>query len=124
MKVSGGARGLGLAVAKGMLEHGLSKLALVDVDLREGWKAVQALQADFIGREDDIVFRPLDVTQGEDISRVIRDVVEMFERIDVLLCFAGIVDAVRAIEYEPESFRKIYDVNTIGTFLTAQAVGR
>ena len=111
-------------MARGMLEHGLSKLALLDVDSQEGLRAAQALAEEFTGRADDIVFRTLDVTRGEDVSKVITGIAEEFGKIDVLLCFAGIVNAVRAIEYEPASFREICDVNTVGTFLTAQAVGR
>ena len=122
--MSGGARGLGFTVAEGMLEHGLSKVALLDVDANEGSKAVELLRSRFGGRENDIVFKVLDVINAEQVSQVIQEVATLFGRIDVLTTFAGIVNSIRAVDYTPEMFRKICDVNTTGTFLTAQAVGQ
>ena len=107
-----------------MLEHGLAKVALLDVDADEGAKAVEHLRSSFNGRDNDIVFRPLDVTQEEGLCLTITEIADEFGKIDVLVCFAGIVNSIRAVDYTPEMFRKILDVNTTGTFLTAQAVGR
>ena len=58
------------------------------------------------------------------LGKTVHEIAESFGTIDILVCFAGIVSSVRALDYTSEIFRKICDVNTIGTFLTAQAVGR
>lgn len=122
--MTGGARGLGLTAAEGMLEHGLSKVAVLDVDAEEGAKAVAQLKSSFHDRDEDIVFRPLDVTDAERLAQTIAEIADNFGKIDVLVCFAGIVNSIRAVDYTPDMFRKLLDINTTGTFLTAQAVGR
>lgn len=93
------------------------------MDADEGAKAVEHLRSSFSGSDSDIVFRPLDVTQGEALSQTITEIADAFGKIDVLVCFARIVNAIRAVGYTSEMFRKILDVNTTGVFLTAQAVG-
>lgn len=113
-----------MSIARGMLEHGVSKLAPIDLDVREGARAAVILRQEFLGNDEDIVFKDADVTQSEQISRVVGDLAEAFGKIDVLAGFAGIVSAIRALDYSPEAFRRICDVNITGTFLTAQAVGR
>ena len=72
----------------------------------------------------NIIFRQIDVTDADVLGKTIHEIAELFGKIDLLVCFAGIVNSVRAIDYNAEGFRKICDVNTVGTFLTAQAVGR
>jgi NAD(P)-dependent dehydrogenase (short-subunit alcohol dehydrogenase family) len=66
----------------------------------------------------------VDVTDVTGLNLAVREVVESFGDIHVLATFAGIVNAVRATDYTAEDFSKVIEVNTTGTFLTAQAVGR
>ena len=124
LAVSGGARGLGLTMAEGFLQHGADAVALLDLDEAEGKNAATDLQSRFPDRRDKILFRSADVTDADALGKTIHDSAELFGNIDVLICFAGIVNAVRAVDYTAEGFRKICDVNYTGTFLTAQAVGR
>ena len=122
--VSGGARGLGLTIAEGFLQHGANAIALLDLDEAEGAKAIEKLHSKFPERKELVIFRSVDVTDAAVLGGTIHDIGDLFGRIDVLVCFAGIVNSTRAVDYTPEGFRKICDVNTVGTFLTAQAVGR
>lgn len=120
--VTGGARGLGLTIGHGFLEHGLSKLALFDLDEDVGSKAAADLCSMFPHAGVD--FRRVDVTDAVALTAAVEEIAETFNGIHVLATFAGIVNSVSATEYTPEGFRKIVDVNTIGTFLTAQVVGK
>ena len=122
--VSGGARGLGLTIAEGLLQHGARAVALLDLDEAEGTNALGKLHSVFPDRKEEILFRPIDVTDAKILNDTILEIANAFGKIDVLVCFAGIVNSTRAVDYTPEGFRKICDVNTVGTFLTAQAVGR
>lgn len=122
MTVTGGARGLGQSIAGGLLEHGVDRLAVADIDTAEGEQTVKQLRSVFPNR--DIRFITLDVTDERKLSSTVRGLADEFEGIDILVCFAGIVESVRAVDYTPESFAKILEVNTNGTFFTAQAVGR
>ena len=122
--VSGGARGLGLTIAEGLLQHGARAVALLDLDEAEGNNALTKLHSIFPDRKEQILFHPVDVTDAKILNDTILEIANAFGKIDVLVCFAGIVNSTRAVDYTAEGFRKICDVNTVGTFLTAQAVGR
>ena len=111
-----------MTTARGLLEHGLSKVALLDIDKAEGDAAVAGLVESFPDRKDFIIFRVLDVTDADQIATVTTEVSHILGGIDILTTFAGIVNSTRMVDYTPENFRKILDVNTTGTFLTAQAV--
>lgn len=111
-------------MAEGFLEHDAAAVALFDLDEKEGQKALERLHLLFPQKTENISFHSVDVTDADTLGKTVHDVAEKFDKIDVLVCFAGIVNSTRAIDYTPENFRKICDVNTVGTFLTAQAVGR
>lgn len=44
--------------------------------------------------------------------------------IDILLCFAGVVDSTHAADMSPEQWRRVLDINTTGSWFPAQAVGK
>lgn len=113
-----------MTAAQGFLEHGAANVALFDIDTEQGRRAVDELGTKFAGRKKDIIFRCADVTDGPQLDTLVHEVAQLFHGIDVLACFAGTVASVRAVDYAPETFRKIIDVNTTGSFLTAQAVGK
>lgn len=110
--------------ARGLLEHGLEKVALIDIDKAQGDEAVAELLQVFPGKEGSIIFRTLDVTKAADVVETIAEISQTFGGIDILATFAGIVSAIGVLDYTPENFRKVLDVNTTGTFLTAQAVAK
>ena len=122
--VSGGARGLGLTIAEGFLAHDAAAVALLDLDEKEGGEALRRLHSLFPQRSKSVIFQHVEVTDADALGQTMHKVAELFGKIDVLVCFAGIVNSTKAVDYSPENFRKICDVNTTGTFLTAQAVGR
>ena len=113
-----------MTIAEGFLQHGASAVALLDLDEAEGLNAIGRLHSLFTDKKEGIVFRAVDVRDASPLGETIHEIAEAFGKIDILICFAGIVNSTRAIEYTPEGFRKICDANTVGTFLTAQAVGR
>ena len=44
--------------------------------------------------------------------------------VDILCCYAGVVNCVHAIDMEPSQWRWVMEVNTTGAFLCAQAAAR
>lgn len=113
-----------MTAARGLLEHGLGKVALVDIDKTQGDEAVAELLASFPDKKDSIIFRVLDVTKADDIAEVTAEISKSLGGIDILATFAGIVNSIGILDYTPENFRKVLDVNTTGTFLVAQAVAK
>ncbi|KAH0372572.1 NAD(P)-binding protein, partial [Aureobasidium melanogenum] len=121
--ITGGAGTLGLAAGRALLEHGLANLFLFD--LRSTFdasdEAIEALHNDFPSAK--IIITPVDVTDAESIDRAFAAAATRGS-IDILLCFAGIVGCLHAIEMTPEQWRRTIDINTTGSFLCAQAAAK
>jgi len=72
----------------------ISKVALLDIDEKEGDKATASLVESFSEKRESIVFRVLDVTNRENVAIVTKEFSELFGDIDILIIFAGIVNSV------------------------------
>lgn len=120
--VTGGAGGLGFEAARALLEHGVLKVALFDINTSVGHEAVGRLRASFPSA--DVAFMLVDVTDFDIVNAAVDGVVEEFGRIDILLAFAGIVKCEHALEMSVQAWQRVLDVNLTGSFLCAQAVAR
>ncbi|KAG9523080.1 NAD(P)-binding protein, partial [Aureobasidium melanogenum] len=121
--ITGGAGTLALAAARALLEHGLANVFLFD--LRSTFDAsddaIQALHNDFPSSK--VIIETVDVTDAENVDRAFAAVATRGS-IDILLCFAGVVGCLHAIEMTPEQWRRTIDINTTGSFLCAQAAAK
>lgn len=122
--VTGGAQGLGLVCARALLEHGVEKLAIFDVDENMGAKAIEHFESISKGEKPIVLFKKVDVSNETSVNEAVADVSKSFNGIEILLCFAGITESKLAVEYNIESWRRIFDVNVHGSFLVARAVAR
>lgn len=117
--VTGGAGTLALAAARALLEHGLANLTLFD--LRSTFdtsdEAIESLHADFPTAK--IFCTAVDVTDAEAVTNAFA-ATAVRHSIDILLCFAGVVGCINAIEMTPDQWRRTLDINTTGSFLCAQ----
>lgn len=64
------------------------------------------------------------MTDADGIAFTFDEIHSRLQSINHLLCFAGIVGCVHAIEMPPAQWRKLLDVNTTGSFLCAQAAAK
>ena len=122
--MTGGAQGLGLVCARALLEHGVEKLAIFDVDEAMGAKALQHFASTSKGEKPTVLFKKVDVTDEDSVNEAVANVSKSFDGIQILLCFAGITESKLAVEYNMDSWRRIFDVNVHGSFLVARAVAR
>jgi 3-oxoacyl-[acyl-carrier protein] reductase len=115
--VTGGARGIGYAVAEGMLRSGAS-LSLWDIDrerLRESEATLRPL-----GRVMSI---SVNLTEQQDVERATQETVKVLGRLDVLVNNAGITGGNAALwELEPAIWRQVIEVNLVAPYLTCRAV--
>ena len=113
--VTGGAGGIGLACAAGLARAGAA-VTITDVSeelcaraLKELPTGVQAIAFDVADRAAvEAGFASL-ADQGG---------------VDILVTCAAIVKAARVLDFEPEEFSRIIDVNLTGTFHCCQLAGR
>ena len=63
-----------------------------------------------------------DVTREEDMDRLVRQTIERFDRVDVMICNAGFGVEGTLNHVAGEHMRRLLDVNYLGTFHAARAV--
>lgn len=110
--VTGGAQGLGLAMASALATAGAT-VVLADVAREAGEQAAQDLRTGGA----DAHFVPLDVTKEADWEAAVATVVETTGRLDVLVNNAGIEVTSLLVDVDVEELRRMLDVNIIGTAL-------
>lgn len=111
--ITGGARGIGHAVAERLLSEGAS-IALWD--LKGADQAASALGARSQGF-------PVDVCDEESIQIAMRDTEAAFGRVDILVTAAGIAGPTLPVQGHPYApWRQVIDVHLGGVFLCARAV--
>ncbi|KAI9869249.1 MAG: hypothetical protein M1813_000037 [Trichoglossum hirsutum] len=120
--VTGGARGLGFNMAQALGECGAKAIVIMDVLQEPGDGAAAELHEMC---SVPVQFYKVDIRDEKGVAEVISNVAETFGSIDVLVNSAGIADSnLKAETYEPEKFRRLIDINVIGSFLVAQATAR
>lgn len=114
--VTGGASGLGRAVAKKFAESG-AKVAILDINLELGRKVADEINE----KGGNAIAVKCDVTNEKIVDKAFADVLEKYKRIDIAHINAGIIDKCRFIsETSFDDWRKIISVNLDGVFLTAR----
>ena len=112
--VTGGASGIGLAVAARLLEDGWP-VAVIDAD------GAALARAEVEMEQEDAIFLEADITDEEDVADAFDAVVERLGPIGGLVNSAGIARDIPAMETGAELFRRILDVNLVGSFICAKA---
>jgi 2-dehydro-3-deoxy-L-rhamnonate dehydrogenase (NAD+) len=112
--ITGGSGGIGLAVADRMLHSGAT-VVLWDLDRAALDRAVAERQ-----RTTGI---QVDVTDLAAIESATSQVIAQLGRIDILVNAAGITSRRTAVvDFTPELWRRIVEINLTGTFLCCRAV--
>jgi len=115
--VTGGASGIGAAVAAALAARG-ARVAVLDVRA----DASLAAADDLAGTEHLGV--ACDVTDQDSVDAAVARVLEATGRVDVLVNCAGIVALAPAEYLGPDAWARTLDVNLTGTHRVTQAVGR
>jgi meso-butanediol dehydrogenase/(S,S)-butanediol dehydrogenase/diacetyl reductase len=127
--VTGGARGLGRAIALALAREGCD---VVVSDLPPsaqggagyamagaGELEATAAAVRACGRRSLAVFA--DVTSADDVERMVTATVEAMGGLDILIANAGIIAAAPVVAMEEEVWDRIFAVNVRGVFLCARA---
>ena len=113
--VTGGARGIGLAIARWFLAHG-HQVALIDIDAAT-LAATDAALAD----PDHVLAVHGDVSKPEQVQAAMAAVVARFGRIDALVNNAGVAIFKPILQTSWEEWRHVLGTNLDGAFLCTQA---
>lgn len=114
--VTGSARGIGFKIASGFAERG-AKVILCDVN-----EAVVAEAAKSIGGE--AVGIKADVTSSDEITALLKQVVDKFGRLDIVVNNAGITRDNLMIRMDEKDWDAVLDINLKGAFLVTKLAAR
>ncbi len=118
--VTGGARGIGYAIAHRLLQSGAA-IALWDMDRERLARAAETLAGEFPAAR--IATQALDLTHDGEVQEAARAAAERFGKIDILVNNAGITGGnAPTWELEPAAWRRVVEVNLVAPFLTCHAV--
>jgi len=121
--VTGGNRGLGLAIARALVSEGSSVL-ITGRDRAALSKAKRELEAIAAGLDPRprILAETCEVRDPQSVARVFAVVQKRWRRLDILINNAGISQAIHPVEEIPlELWRAIIDTNLTGMFFCIQA---
>ncbi len=117
--VTGASSGLGVTFARGLAEAGAK---VVIAARRKG--RLDALVEELEAQGYEALAVSCDVTDADDVDRMVRAALERFGRIDILVNNAGLSVNLPAEEEPVEDFSRVMEINVTGTFICAQRCGR
>jgi len=117
--VTGGARGIGETVSLGLAREG-AIVNIVDVLDSEANETVNKIKENGGDARSFIV----DVSNSEEVNKMVEEVVKANGSIDILANCAGILTASPIIDCKEEDWDKVLSINLKGIFLSSQAVGK
>ncbi|HWK65211.1 MAG TPA: SDR family NAD(P)-dependent oxidoreductase [Rhizobiaceae bacterium] len=112
--VTGGASGIGLAVASRLAEEG-ARVCVWDRDKKQ----IELAKSEISGLYDEVV----DVSDWRTVSAAAKRTAELLGGIDILVTSAGITGPnTTTWEYPPDEWHKVIDINVNGVFHCNKAV--
>jgi NAD(P)-dependent dehydrogenase (short-subunit alcohol dehydrogenase family) len=119
--VTGGARGIGLAICRRMSEAGAT-VAVLDVDGAEAESAAQLLRDAFAGKHFAL---RADVTDSDQVESCADEVLEATGRLDVWVNNAGVFPRLDPVTASTVDVERVLRINVLGVqFGMAAAVSR
>ncbi len=119
--VTGGSRGIGLAIVKRFLEEG-ANVALCGSREETAQKALDGILAE--NPEAPVMAIWPNVASEADLEAAFRRVAERFGGLDIVCNNAGISQSTPLDDYTPDEFNKIIDINVKGVLNGCQAASR
>ena len=117
--VTGGARGMGFAIAKALFQEG-ARVAVLDVDEKGAAEAAKQLDE----KQDRVIGRKIDVSKRSDIRMFVQEMKRLWGSVDILVNNAGGALNTPYVleEIQEKDWNLVVDVNLKGAFLCCQAV--
>ena len=117
--VTGGARGIGAAIAARFATEG-AKVVVADMDPLAGDETVGRIKTD----GGKARFVACDVTRREQVAALMDRAIEAYGSLDVVVANAGIIHNTPFLELDDATFDQVIAVNLKGVFYTGQEAAR
>ena len=118
--VTGASRGIGRATALALATQG----AKVVVNYARSSAAADEVVTEINTAGGEAIALQADVSQVEQVDKLIKETKDKFGRIDVLVNNAGITRDTLLLRMKPEEWQAVIDLNLTGVFLCTRAVSK
>lgn len=118
--ITGGASGLGLAVAHHYARKGW-RVCIGDINDERGGEARNAL---FAAHGQEVIYVPCDVTKEEDVQAVADKLIADWGGVDVVVNNAGVASGGAIEDFSLSDWRWVFDVNLFGVVRGCQIFTR
>ncbi|MCQ6557442.1 SDR family NAD(P)-dependent oxidoreductase [Paenibacillus mendelii] len=115
--ISGGASGIGRETCQLFAREG-AKIAVIDINEQHGLQTVELIQQE----GGEAIFIRTDVSKEDDVIRMVDQVIEHYQRIDVLFNNATWYTIAAATDMPLADWQKTLDINLTGPFLCCKYV--
>lgn len=117
--VTGARRGIGRSIAETLLQAG-ARVALASRDAEGLEETADALGAQYSAER--VLALPCDVADTVQVDRAVAQLVETWDRIDVLVNNAGLIGFGPLESIEPNDWNSVIQANLTGAYLCSRAV--
>jgi 3-oxoacyl-[acyl-carrier protein] reductase len=112
--VTGGSSGIGFSIAKTLIDAG-ARVAITGRDEKKLYKAAESLNA--------VAIRA-DVSNEADVQRTLREVLQAFGHLDILINNAGFGVFKKLVEMDKASFDAVFATNVTGAMLMGREAAK
>ena len=116
--VTGGTRGIGKAIALKYAENGYN----IVINYVSDKTNVDEIKKEFSKYGVESLVVKADVSKAEEVDRAVKQAIDKFGKINVLVNNAGITRDTLLMRMKEEDFDKVIEINLKGTFLVTKAV--
>lgn len=116
--VTGGTSGIGKEIVKELLEKGCTVITCYHSNEEVALKAKEELNS------DKLLIIKCDVSNEEEVENMVNTIVDYFGGIDILVNNAGVSRDSLLLDKTVKEFKRVLDVNLLGTYLVSKYVGK
>ncbi|MCM3768584.1 3-ketoacyl-ACP reductase [Neobacillus niacini] len=115
--ITGAGKGIGKAAALALANEGVNVglLARTEADLKKVASEVEGLGV-------KAAYAAVDIASQEDVEQAVKKLTEAIGTADILINNAGIGGFAKLLEMDPQEWKRIIDVNLMGTYYVTRAV--
>ena len=119
--VTGGNRGIGASCVEEFAKAGVNVVINYCHHQEEAEKLADYIKETY---EVDAMCIQCDVSKEEEVEKMVNEIVDKYGGIDILVNNAGVSRDSLLLDKNLKEFKRVLDVNLIGTYLCSRAVGK
>ena len=110
--ITGGTTGIGKAIAQELAKSGFN----IAINYRTETEEMQELKKEIEANNVKCLFVKADISKFEETEKMVKEVIENFGKIDVLVNNAGVTKDGLIMRMKEDAFKQVIDINLVGTF--------